>query len=559
MDKIWLASYPPGTPQTIDPQRYRSLVDLLDSGCREFGDRPALASFGARLDYAALDRFARSFAAYLQSRCAISPGDRIGLMMPNMLAYPVALLGALRAGAVVVNCNPLYTASELAHQLGDAGVKTLIAFEQALPTIAALPAAVAPTRIIVTRIGDFMPRWRSLLVNFVVRRRAGGKPTMPAAAVGLPDAVDEGARLDFSAPAMTHDDLAFLQYTGGTTGRSKGAMLTHGNVVANVLQASAWFEGNVDRGHEVVITALPLYHIYALTANCFTTIATGGLNCLITDPRDLDGLVRELGRVPFTTMTGVNTLFAALLEHPGFARIDFSTLKFTSAGGMAVQRSVAERWHAVTGCVLAEGYGLTEASPVVTVNRFDVDAFTGSIGLPVPSTEVRIVDDAGHEVAVGEHGELQVRGPQVMRGYWNDPVETARVIDATGWLRTGDIARFDMSGYIYLIDRKKDVILVSGFNVYPAEIEDVVAAHPGVREVAAIGVPDKRSGESVCLVVVRADPALTASAVTDWCRERLTAYKIPRSVQFADTLPKSAVGKILKRNLRERYAARQAD
>lgn len=553
MDKIWLANYPPGVPENIDPQRYRSLVDLLDSGCREFADRPALASFGARLDYARLDRLARDFAAYLQNRCAISPGDRIGMMMPNMLAYPVALLGALRAGAIVVNCNPLYTASELAHQLGDAGVKTLIAFEQALPTVAALPANVTPTRIIVTRIGDCMPYWRSWLVNLIARRRAGGRPSTPAHGVELPAAIAEGTSLDFTAPPLTRDDLAFLQYTGGTTGRSKGAMLTHGNIVANVLQAAAWFEGHVDRGHEVVITALPLYHIYALTANCFTTIATGGLNCLITDPRDLDGLVRELGRVPFSTMTGVNTLFAALLDHPRFARIDFSALKFTSAGGMAVQRTVAERWHAVTGCVLAEGYGLTEASPVVTVNRFDIAAFSGSIGLPVPSTEVRIVDDARQEVAVGEAGELQVRGPQVMRGYWNDPVETARVLEPDGWLNTGDIARFDGRGYLYLIDRKKDVIVVSGFNVYPAEIEDVVAAHPDVREVAAIGVPDTRSGESVCLVVVRADPALTATAVLDWCRKHLTAYKIPRSVQFAETLPKSTVGKILKRTLRERY------
>jgi long-chain acyl-CoA synthetase len=308
-----------------------------------------------------------------------------------------------------------------------------------------------------------------------------------------------------------------------------------------------------------VITALPLYHIYALTANCFTTIATGGLNCLITDPRDLDGLVRELRRVPFSAMTGVNTLFAALLDHPGFARIDFSALKFTNAGGMAMQRTVAERWYAITGCVVAEGYGLTEASPVVTVNRFDVDAFSGSIGLPVPSTDVRMVDDAGRETAVGESGELQVRGPQVMRGYWNDPVETARVLEADGWLHTGDIARIDADGYVYLLDRKKDVIVVSGFNVYPAEIEEVVAAHPQVREVAAIGVPDARSGESVCLIVVRADPALTAAAVLDWCRERLTSYKIPRKVQFAETLPKSTVGKILKRNLRERYVATPRD
>lgn len=554
MDKIWLASYPPGVPETIAPPRHQSLVELVDAACREFHDRPALGNFGTQIDYTTLARRSRDVAAYLQAVCGVEPGDRIALMMPNMLAYPVVLLGALRAGATVVNTNPLYTSAELAHMLEDAGVKVLIVFAQALHTVAALPHVHRPAHLIVASLGDCMPRWKGCLFNALAGRRAAGRTAAPASSVKLSTALAHGAGLDFIAPTISADKIAFLQYTGGTTGRPKAAMLSHGNIVANVTQVSAWFHDHTERGHEVVITALPLYHIYALTTNCFATLAAGGLVYLITDPRDLKRFVKELSRVPFTTMTGVNTLFSALLDHPDFAQLDFSRLKFTSAGGMAVQRVVAERWQAVTGCVLAEGYGLTEASPVVTVNRHDVDTFTGSIGLPVPSTEIAIIDEDGRELGVEEAGELLVRGPQIMHGYWNDDSETTRVLDADGWLHTGDIARIDSAGYLYLVDRKKDVIVVSGFNVYPTEIEDVVVAHPGVREAAAIGEADTHSGESVCLVVVRADPTLTEEDVVRWCRERLTGYKIPRRVAFADALPKSPVGKILKRDLRERYA-----
>jgi len=553
MEKPWLESYPPGVAPTIDPDRHASLVALCDAACREFSTRPAFANLGARLGYAELDRHATAFAAWLQQRCGIARGERVALIMPNMLAYPVALLGALRAGAVVVNTNPQYTPRELAAQLADSGARVAVVFEPALAALTAAQAETGVEHVVVTRLGDLMPRVRGWLVNRAVRKRAGVSRRLPAGATVFHEALDAGTRLRLDAPALTHDDLAFLQYTGGTTGRAKGAMLTHGNLVANVLQVTAWFGDAAVRGEEIVITALPLYHIYALTANCFAFISQGGLNYLITDPRDIARFVRELRRVPFTTMTGVNTLFNALLAHPDFARLDFSTLKFTSGGGMAVQRAVAERWQAVTGCTLAEGYGLTEASPVVTINRFDVSTYTASIGLPVPSTDCRIVDELGAVLGPGSAGELCVRGPQVMRGYWNAPEETRAVLDADGWLHTGDIAVMERNGYFRLVDRKKDLILVSGFNVYPNEVEDVAASHPGVHEVAAIAAPDDRSGEVVHLVVVRADPALDADSLIAYCRERLAAYKVPRQVRFVDELPKSTVGKILRREVRARY------
>ncbi len=553
VDEIWFASYPPGVPHTIDPARHDSLVSLIDDACREFATRPAFQSQGATLSYGRFDELADAFARYLVDTCRVAPGDRVALMMPNMLAYPVALLGVLRAGGVVVNVNPLYTAHELVHQLDDAGARVLVAYEGVLATVTSAQAKLALEHVVVARMGDFMPWPRRQLVDFFASRRSEGRGVPPAGAASLRAAVRSGARSAAGLPRPSLDDLAFLQYTGGTTGRAKGAMLTHRNIVANVLQVTSWFAADTVRGGEIMVTALPLYHVYALTSNCLGTIAVGGLNCLIADPRDLDTFVRTLSRLPFTSMTGVNTLFAALLDHPGFAQLDFSHLKFTSGGGMAVQRVVAERWHAVTGSVLAEGYGLTEASPVVTVNRFDVSTFSGSIGLPVPSTEIRIKATPDVDAAIGEPGELCVRGPQVMRGYWNNPAETAAVLDDDGWLHTGDIARIEADGYLYLVERKKDVILVSGFNVYPNEIEDIVAAHPGVREVAAIGVPDARSGEAVRLIVVAAEPAPDAAALIAWCREHLTGYKVPRSVVFAEALPKTPVGKILRRELRERY------
>ncbi|MGE0482713.1 MAG: AMP-binding protein [Gammaproteobacteria bacterium] len=555
MDKIWLQSYPTGVPAEIALDPACTLLDVLETACGRFAARPAFDNHGAVLDFARFEDASRAFAAYLQHDCGLAPGDRVALMMPNMLAYPVALAGVLRAGGVVVNVNPLYTAPELAHQLADAGARCLVVFENALPTLAHARAELELEHVVVARLGDGMPWPKRWLVDFLARRRAQGDLRLPTGATRFGAALRRGRDLAYRRPALVADDLAFLQYTGGTTGRAKGAMLTHRNIVANVAQVTAWFDAHTAPGEEIMITALPLYHVYALTANCLATLVRGGCNCLITDPRNLDRFVAELERVPFTGITGVNTLFSALLEHPRFAAIDFSHLKFTNAGGMAVQRAVAERWHGVTGSPIAEGYGLTEASPVVTVNRFDVARFTGSIGLPVPSTDIRIVADDGSEVVDGGAGELQVRGPQVMRGYWNRPEETAEVLDADGWLHTGDVARIDEAGYLYLVDRKKDLIIVSGFNVYPNEIEDVVAHHPGVREVAAIGVPDTHSGEALRLVVVRGDPALTAEDVIAWCRERLTGYKVPRSVVFADALPKTPVGKILKRELRERYGA----
>ncbi|MEQ8659357.1 MAG: AMP-binding protein, partial [Gammaproteobacteria bacterium] len=530
-----------------------SLVALLDAACREFAGHAAFDSYGARLTYARVDALADAFARFLVGTCGVEHGARVALMMPNMLAYPVALLGVLRAGGVVVNVNPLYTAHELTHQLNDAGARVLVAWEGVRATVAAAHEALPVEHVIEARLGDFMPWPKGAVVDFVARRRAGRRGAAVPGTLSLRAAIRAGRRSSAGLPALGGYDLAFLQYTGGTTGRAKGAMLTHRNIVANVLQLTAWFAADTERGAEVMITALPLYHIYALTSNCISTLSVGGLNVLITDPRDLDGFVRTLARVPFTSMTGVNTLFAALLDHPGFAALDFTRLKFTSGGGMAVQRVVAERWHAVTGSVLAEGYGLTEASPVVTVNRFDIDTFNGSIGLPVPSTAIRIKATPAVDAAVGEPGELCVRGPQVMRGYWDNPEETAAVLDADGWLHTGDIARIEADGYLYLVDRKKDVILVSGFNVYPNEIEDVVAAHPGVREVAAIGVTDARSGEAVRLIVVPAQPGADADELIAWCREHLTGYKVPRSVVFATALPKTPVGKILRRELRERY------
>ncbi len=553
MEKIWLKSYPDTVPHTVDPSQHASLVALVDLACREFAERPAFANFGVSMSFAELDRAAEGFAAYLQSFAGVEPGARVALMMPNMLAYPVALIGVLRAGGVVVNTNPQYTARELATQLADSGAHVLVVFENALDTVAGIIEDFPDLRIVVTRIGDFMPWAKGMLINRMARRRAERKvPALPAS-VPMIEAVERGLAARLTRPALGGDDLAFLQYTGGTTGRAKGAMLTHRNIVANILQVNAWFGPHTARGEEIIITALPLYHIYALTANCFAFLSQGGLNYLITDPRNLKTFIKEMKRVRFTSITGVNTLFNALLQHPDFAGIDFSALKFSSGGGMAVQRAVAEQWQALTGNVLAEGYGLTESSPVVTVNRFDVDTFTGCIGLPVPSTEIRLLDEHGRPLGIDEPGELCVRGPQVMQGYWNNAEETARVLDDEGWLRTGDIAVMRDDGYLRIVDRKKDLIIVSGFNVYPNEIEDVAVAHPGVSEAAAIGVDDEKSGEAVRLVVVRADDDLTRDDLLTWCRERLTGYKVPRSVVFVDALPKSTIGKILRREVRERY------
>lgn len=553
MNKPWLKHYPDAVPPTVDIDAWRSLPHLIDETCRTYADRPAFGNFGTTLSFTQFERAAAAFARWLHNAAGITNGERVALMMPNMLAYPIALYGVLRCGGVVVNTNPQYTAPELEHQLADSGARVLVVFEQALGTVAAIRAQFPDLVIVVARIGDFMPWAKALLFNRMARRRNSAATAEVVDTIDLLQAIEAGERMAPRNTGIEPEDLAFLQYTGGTTGRAKGAMLTHRNILANIAQVNAWFGPLSVPGEEIIITALPLYHIYALTGNFLAFFANGGMNYLITDPRNLKTFIKEIKRVPFSSISGVNTLFNALLEHPQFASVDFSRLKFTSGGGMAVQRAVAEKWREVTGSAIAEGYGLTESSPVVAANPYDTESFSGTIGLPVPSTEVRLIDDHGREVADGEPGELCVRGPQVMRGYWNNPAATAEVLDADGWLRTGDIAVFEPNGHLRIVDRKKDLILVSGFNVYPNEIEDVAVMHPQVSEAAAIGISDSKSGEAVRLVVVRNNEALSESALADWCREHLTGYKVPRSIVFAEALPKSNVGKILRREVRERF------
>ncbi|MGZ9896094.1 AMP-binding protein [Bordetella bronchiseptica] len=551
MEKIWLASYPAGVAPEIDSSVHASLAEVIEDSCRAFAGKTAYISLGRTLSYAELDRRSRAFAAWLQAR-GLGRGERVALMMPNLLQYPICLFGAWRAGCTVVSCNPLYTPRELAHQLADSGARAIVVAENFAATLQQALPQTALEHVVVTSIGEQLGGLRGPAVDFVVRRIKRMVPawSLPGAR-RLREALAEGERLPHTAPALGHADIACLQYTGGTTGVAKGAMLTHGNLIANLCQAHAWVKPLVKEGQECVVTALPLYHIFALTANCLTFLKIGASNLLIVNPRDIPAFVRELRKTPFSCITGVNTLFNALLDHPGFARLDFSRLRLTLGGGMAVQRSVAERWRAVTGKPLAQAYGLTETSPAVTINPLDAPVFTGSIGLPVPSTELSIRDEQGKELPLGDTGEICVRGPQVTSGYWKRPDETALSFHADGFLRTGDMGYVDPRGYIFLVDRKKDMILVSGFNVYPNEIEDVVALHPGVREVAAVGVPDARSGEAVKLFVIRKDPGLDAAALIAYCRANLTGYKVPRSVEFRTELPRTNVGKILRRQLRD--------
>ena len=544
MNKVWLSHYPAGVPHEIDLSGTGSLVDVCDEACATFADARAFGNFGSYLTFRDVENKSREFAAFLQSEVGIAHGDRVALMMPNILQYPIALFGALRAGAVVVNTNPQYTSRELQHQLDDAGATCIVAFSHALPTIHDVAAAVPLRHIVTTEIGDLFPFPKSTVYNRAARRR---KPrfdgTFAVPVTDFNDALKRGAKRAFDAPSIVPDDLAFLQYTGGTTGKSKGAMLSHGNIVANTMQVASWFGDSIDRGREVVITALPLYHIYALTVNCFSFFREGALSYLITDPRDTSRFVKELTRVPFTGIAGVNTLFSSLLGHDRITDVDFSKLKYASGGGAAIQSAVADAWEARTGTIISQGYGLTEASPVVCVNPFELREFTGSIGIPVPSTECRIVADDGTDAPAGERGELCVRGPQVMQGYWRRKDENAAVFDADGWLRTGDIAVMDEDGFFRIVDRKKDLVIVSGFNVYPNEVEDVAVSHAGVTDAAAIGVPDARTGEAVKLVVVRSDPSLSADALIAHCGAALAAYKVPRHVEFVDELPKSPIGK----------------
>ncbi|MDQ7988277.1 MAG: AMP-binding protein [Candidatus Dactylopiibacterium sp.] len=553
MEKIWLQHYEEGVPAEIDPTRYTSLVEIFEESCTRFADRVAYQCMGATLTYAELDRESRRFAGWLQAR-GLGQGQRVALMMPNLLQYPISLFGVLRAGCTVVNCNPLYTARELQHQLKDSGAEAVVIVENFAHTLEHALEGCAVRHIVVTSIGAQLGALKGGLVDFVLRHV---KKMVPAwhlpGAIRFQQALAEGERAGFRAARPGPDDAAFLQYTGGTTGVAKGAVLTHRNIVANVLQADAWLQP-VTGGHgeqEVIVTALPLYHIFALTANCLTFLRLGATNLLIVNPRDIPAFVKTLAGNRFTAITGVNTLFKALLDNADFRRLDFSALRLTLGGGMAVMEPVAKRWQELTHVPLVQAYGLTETSPAVCINPFNVTEFTGSIGLPVSSTEISIRDPEGQEVALGETGELCVRGPQVMAGYFGRPDETRAAFHPDGFLMTGDIARVDDKGFVYLVDRKKDMILVSGFNVYPNEIEAVVAMIPAVQDVACIGIPDERTGEAVKVFVVRRDPRLTAQMVIDHCRTQLTAYKVPRKVEFRDDLPRTNVGKILRRALKE--------
>lgn len=551
-NKPWLSAYPQGVPAEIDPDKYPSLVDLLERAFERFRDRPAFTNRGTTLTFGDAERLSRDFAAYLQAVPGIEHGDRVAVMMPNLLQTPIAVFGALRAGMTVVNVNPLYTVRELEHQLGDSGAKVIVVLENYAHTVMkALPHS-SIERVIVTKVGDLYPLAQRVATNFVVKRVKKMVPrfSIPDAAE-FRDALSEGRWHAYARPQVGAEDIAFLQYTGGTTGIAKGAMLTHRNLVANTLQAAAWAEPFFSRSLGVVITPLPLYHIYSLTANLFCFVELGGHDVLITDPRDIKGFVKELKRRPFSYMTGVNTLFNALLDAPGFDEIDFSSLQACLGGGMAVQRDVAERWLAATGVPIAQGYGLTEASPIVSANPLDAKDFDGSVGVPLPSTDVAILGDDGEWAEIGAVGEICVRGPQVMAGYWNRADETAAVLTDDGWLKTGDLGRMDERGFVFIEDRKKDVIVVSGFNVYPNEVEDVAVSHPGVLEAAAIGVEDPQSGEAVKLFVVKKDPSLTEADVIAHCRAGLTGYKVPHYVEFIDELPKSNVGKVLRRELKK--------
>lgn len=550
MTKPWLEQYPPHVPEFIDLNEFDSIVDVIDKSCQDYADKVAFVNFGVELTYQQIDQFSQAFGAYLQS-LDLQKGDRVAIMMPNILQYPIAAFGALRAGLVVVNTNPLYTARELKHQLKDSGAKAIVILDNFAHVLQSVIHDTEVKHVIKTTVGDMLGFPKGLLINMVLRhiKKAVPRYNLPQA-IEFKNALQHGAQLKLQKPSLSQQDLAFLQYTGGTTGVSKGAMLTHGNMVANMQQSSAWLGGQIKLGEEVIITALPLYHIFALTANCLVFLKFGGRNVLITNPRDMPGFVKELSKEKFTAITGVNTLFNGLLNTPGFDKLDFSTLSLSLGGGMAVQRAVADRWKKVTKTTLVEAYGLTETSPAACMNPMTLEDYNGAIGLPIPSTECRIIDEDGKILGVDEIGELCIRGPQVMRGYWQRPEETAKVLDEDGWLRTGDIAKMDARGFFYIVDRKKDMILVSGFNVYPNEIEDVVAAHPKVVEVGAIGIPDEKSGEVVKIVVVRNDESLTVEALQEYCRQELTAYKVPRYIEFVDELPKTNVGKILRREIR---------
>ena len=551
MDKIWLKHYPKGVPAEIDVNEYASIRDVFEESVAKYAARPAFSCMGKSITFAELDTLSAAFGAWLQG-IGCKQGTRVALMMPNILQYPVCLFGALRAGCTVVNVNPLYTARELEHQLNDSGAEVIVCLENFASVFAQVRAKTKIRQPVITSVGELLS-FKGLAVDFVLRRVKKAVPaySIPGA-IRVSDALAEGRKRPLEKVEIGADDIAFLQYTGGTTGVAKGAMLLHRNIVANLLQARAWVQPFLGKdSRDVIITPLPLYHIFSLTANCLVFMTLGGENVLIPNPRDIPGFVKQMGKYRFTAITGVNTLFNALVNNARFRKLDFSSLRLTLGGGMAVQQAVAEKWKEITGVPLIEAYGLTETSPAATINPLDLPAYNGSIGLPIPSTEVVLRDDAGHDVALGVPGEICIRGPQVMAGYWHRQDETDKVIDRDGWFATGDIGVMDERGYVRIVDRKKDMILVSGFNVYPNEIEAVVAMHPGVLECAAVGVPDRKSGEAVKVFIVRSDAKVTAEDILAHCRKHLTGYKVPRDVEFRTQLPKSNVGKILRRELRD--------
>ncbi|MEZ2145910.1 long-chain fatty acid--CoA ligase [Bradyrhizobium sp. DN5] len=561
MERIWLKQYPPGVPADIEPTQYASLVDLLEESFTKFADRKAFICMDKSISYRDLDQMSVALAAYLQGR-GLQRGARVAIMMPNVLQYPVATAAVLRAGFAVVNVNPLYTPRELEHQLKDSGAEAIIVLENFAHTVEQVIAKTPVKHVIVASMGDLLG-FKGVIVNLVVRRV---KKMVPAwslpGAVPFNDALSAGRGMTFNKPKLSPGDVAFLQYTGGTTGVSKGATLLHRNIVANVLQNDAWLQPALAAPPHVdqlmIVCALPLYHIFALTACYLLAVRAGGCNLLIPNPRDIAGFVKELAKYQVNSFPAVNTLYNGLMHHPDFKKLDFSKLKISNGGGMAVQRAVADQWKAITGCFIAEGYGLSETSPTLTCNPATATEFTGTIGIPVPSTWISIRDDDGNELPLGQAGEICAKGPQVMSGYWNRPEETAKVMTADGYFRTGDIGVMDEKGYTKIVDRKKDMILVSGFNVYPNEIEEVIASHPGVLECAVIGIPDSKSGEAVKAFIVKKDPNLTAEAVIKFCQEQLTGYKVPKHIEFRNDLPKTNVGKILRRQLRDEKKAAAA-
>ncbi len=564
MDRLWLKSYPAGVPADVDLTQYRSLVALLEDGFRRHSGRDAYAFMDRRISFGEVDRLSAAFGAWLQGR-GLAPGARVAIMMPNVPQYPVALAGVLRAGCVVVNVNPLYTPRDLEHQLKDSGAEAIVILENFAVTLQQVIARTGIKHVVVASIGDLLGFPKGAITNFAVRRVKRMVPaySLPGA-VRFNDATSEGARRRLATPDVGPDDIAFLQYTGGTTGVSKGATLLHRNMVANVLQLEAWVApalADTSRGpvpkQFVYICALPLYHVFALVVNCLAGMRLGTLNVLIANPRDIPGFVKELAKYPFNVIPGVNTLYNALAENPEFRKLDFSHLRVANGGGMAVHKAVAEKWLAVTGVPIVEGYGLSETSPVATCNPATAREYNGTIGLPFPNTEIAILDDAGQPVPLGDPGEIAIRGPQVMAGYWQRPDETANVMTPDGFFKSGDVGVMDERGYIRIVDRKKDMIIVSGFNVYPNEVEAVIGMHPGVVECAAIGIPDERCGEAVKVFVVRKDATLTEAELMDWCKQNLTGYKKPKFIEFRADLPKSNVGKILRRELRETKPAEQ--